>query len=145
MSPFPRDVKSPFHSALQIFLQQNFHCFLSCRCEWVYILISFEFHAFFLVFPWAAGCCQRLAGRRHWLLFPTYYHVWNEQLFSNVFINLWHLTIWLLQPIRRGSSSSGTLCCRSVQQFMTPGWFGSLPRAATCCMIISTLFCFDGV
>lgn len=45
------------------------------------------------------------------------------------------LMIWLLQPIRRGSSSSGTLCCRLVQQFVTPGRFGSAPRAATCCVI----------
>lgn len=56
----------------------------------------------------------RRLGGGHWLPFPPHYRVWNEQLFHNVFINLWHSTIDALQPIRRGSCSSGTQCCRSV-------------------------------
>lgn len=68
-----------------------------------------------MFFLWAVGCCLRLDGwGGHWLPFPPHYRVWNEQLFHNVFINLWHSTIDAPQPIRRGSCSSGTLCCRSV-------------------------------
>lgn len=45
VSPIPRDVKKPFQRTPQIFLQQNFHCFLPRCRKRVYILISFRFHA----------------------------------------------------------------------------------------------------
>lgn len=62
----------------------------SFYCKWIYVPISSQFLAV-LCFLWPLGCCQRLFWPTHWWPFPPHYHGWNEQLFCNVFINLWQL------------------------------------------------------
>lgn len=85
---FPRMLRGLSQSS-KIFLQLSLFPPMPPPMSLYPVQLQISCHLVF--FLWAVGCCQRLARQRCWLLFPPYYHVWNEQLFSNVSINLWHL------------------------------------------------------